>query len=232
MFNDKSTSRVPDMNEQDKAVFEEYFQLEHQVGINLQKGELLSQSPSLEEFEASIPLPFKLASDMKGVEQNMLRPLRQLGDVIEPLADYLKAQSRKIDLMMSYILQAQDESDTQLKTDSYGGGGFTLTTADDLDVDYWYTCKLFFQDEASAIYCLVRIIDVQDLGGLSDLDDSTIESSTDPTIDTSESSLKKYKLVFHRIREEDQELVVRASLHQQSKQLLKKTKQRQNENNQ
>ena len=41
---------------------------------------------------------------MQGLEQNMLRPLRQLGDVIEPLADYLKAQSRKIDLMMSYVL--------------------------------------------------------------------------------------------------------------------------------
>lgn len=211
------------MNEADQAIFEEYFQLEHQVDINIQTGNLISETPTQEEFEAMMPLPFKLASDMKGVEQNMLRPLRQLGDVIEPLADYLKAQSRKIDLMMSYILQAQDDNDTKLKTDSYGGGGFTVTSEEELDPDRYYICKLFFSDEASAIYCIGRIIDVVTL-------DSTLED-TEPT-NHDKPRRFQHKLVFHRIREEDQELVVRASLHQQSKQLLKKTKQRQNEKEQ
>ncbi|QTH64157.1 PilZ domain-containing protein [Psychrosphaera ytuae] len=201
------------MNEQDKALFEEYFQLEHKVDINVQQGVLLSDCPDEDEFEAMIPVPFKLASEMKGVEQNMLRPLRQLGDVIEPLADYLKAQSRKIDLMMSYILQAQDDSDHKTQTVSYGGGGFVFTSIQQFDLDSVLECKLFFSEEASAIYCLGRIIEVNDVD-----------------VEEHESPLYQYAVVFHRIREDDRELVVRASLHQQSKQLLKKTKQRQSEN--
>lgn len=201
------------MNEQDKALFEEYFQLTHQVDINVQQGPKITDSPDQEAFEEMIPVPFKLASEMKGVEQNMLRPLRQLGDVIEPLADYLKAQSRKIDLMMSYILQAQDDSDHKVKTDSYGGGGFIFTTPESFDCESTLECKLFFAEEASAIYCLGRIIE-----------------TTEIINNDSQEKLNRYTVLFHRIRDDDREIVVRASLHQQSKQLLKKTKQRQSEN--
>ena len=200
------------MNEQDSAQFSEYFQLNHAIEVNISKGDVLSNTPSDDEFDALIPLPYKLASEMKGVEQNMLRPLRQLGDVIEPLADYLKAQSRKIDLMMHYILQAQDEDDERHLTVSFGGGGFVFSSPDSYSKEDYLVCKLFFNDEASAIYCLGRVIDSCD---------------NDKQGDESETL---YTVLFHKIRDEDRETVVRASLHQQSKQLLKKTqKKRQRE---
>ncbi|MDA8621706.1 PilZ domain-containing protein [Psychrosphaera sp.] len=198
------------MNEQDFAQFSEYFQLNHAIEFNISKGDVLSNTPTDEEFEAQIPLPYKLASEMKGVEQNMLRPLRQLGDVIEPLADYLKAQSRKIDLMMHYILQAEDESDDRHSTVSFGGGGFVFKSSETYNETEYLVCKLFFNDEASAIYCLGKVIDV---------------------VKDSDSSNITYTILFHKIRDEDRETVVRASLHQQSKQLLKKTQKRDSENN-
>ena len=196
------------MNEQDFAQFSEYFQLNHAIEINISKGDVLSNTPTDDEFEALIPLPYKLASEMKGVEQNMLRPLRQLGDVIEPLADYLKAQSRKIDLMMHYILQAQDENDERHLTVSFGGGGFVFSSPDTYCNEDYLVCKLFFNDEASAIYCLGRVIE-------------QIDNDEGETL---------YTVLFHKIRDEDRETVVRASLHQQSKQLLKKTQKRDSEN--
>lgn len=192
------------MTDQDLQLFNEYFQLEHRVNVNITLGGDWSTLPSDEEFDRSIPVPYKIASEMKGMEQTMLRPLRQLGDVIEPLANYLKAQSRKIDLMMSYILQSEDETGDQYTTFSYGGGGFTFYTDTQWQTDQWFTCKLFFDDEATAVFCLSKLISCED------------KSSEDDV---------KYlnTMVFRKIREEDRESIVRASLHQQSKQLLKKT---------
>ena len=192
------------MTDHDK--FNEYFQLAHAIQVNVKAGGPITELPSYEQFEKAIPVPFKIASEMKGLEQTMLRPLRQLGDVIEPLADYLKAQSRKIDLMMSYILQSEDEKELQFQTLSYGGGGFTFGSDSPFDTDQYLICKLFFDEEAAAVFCYGKLIETQanqDTGGYIN------------------------KVMFHYIREDDQEVVVRASLHQQSKQLLKKTQARQ-----
>lgn len=191
------------MLQSDQELFEEYFQLEHQIGVNVEVNGPWSQVPDQDAFEQSIPLPFKVASEMKGLDQTMLRPLRALGDAIEPLADYLNAQSRKIDLMMSYILRAEDEQALQFATRSYGGGGFIFFSPDAFEVDSWATCKLFFDEDAAAVYCIGKVV--------------SSEKASD------EDECYENKVVFHRIRDEDREVVVRASLHQQSKLLLKKT---------
>jgi len=192
------------MNATDQERFNEYFQLEHEIQVNVKQGGSWETLPSYDSFERNIPVPFKMASEMKGLEQTMLRPLRQLGDVIEPLADYLKAQSRKIDLMMTYILQAEDEKDLQFVTQSYGGGGFTFTSEQPFTIDDWLVCKLFFDEEAAAVFCYGKLVE-----SVANTDD--------------EHTSYVNTVIFQHIREEDQEVVVRASLHQQSKQLLKKT---------
>lgn len=194
------------MTSEDQQAFEEYFQLAHSVPINVKVGGGIAEMPNQEEFEDSIPMAYKVASEMQGLEQNMLRPLRQLGDVIEPLADYLRAQSRKIDLMMSYVLQSQDESDLKFHTQTFGGGGFTFETEQSFDLNSYLICKLFFNEDAAAIYCYAKVAQ----------------------IDVREGS-KKYTMVFSRIRDDDREIVVRASLHLQSKQLLEKTRQKQSD---
>lgn len=201
------------MTEQDLALFQEYFQLQHQVNVNIVAGGEASTLPSIDVFEQMIPVPYKIASEMKGLEQNMLRPLRQLGDVVEPLAEYLKAQSRKIDLMMSYILKNEDDIGEQYHTKSYGGGGFIFESEQPFTLNHWYTCKLFFDEEATAVFCLAKLAAVE----------TTELETTDENNSVITNTIYTNTMVFHRIREEDRESVVRASLHQQSKQLLKKT---------
>lgn len=191
------------MTPEDQHAFEEYFQLAHSVPINVKAGASMESMPSQLEFEDSIPIAYKVASEMQGLEQNMLRPLRQLGDVVEPLAEYLRAQSRKIDLMMSYVLQSQDENDIKLHTTTFGGGGFTFESEQSFDINSYLICKLFFNEDAAAIYCYAKVAQ----------------------IDVNENN-KKYTMVFCRIRDDDREIVVRASLHLQSKQLLEKTRQK------
>ncbi|MBU2916506.1 PilZ domain-containing protein [Psychrosphaera sp. F3M07] len=205
------------MTEQDLELFSEYFQLEHQIPVNIKDGGDWDSIPTMDQFEAMIPTPYKIASEMKGLEQTMLRPLRQLGDVIEPLAEYLKAQSRKIDLMMSYILQGQDDDDLKFQASSYGGGGFVFQSEQVFTLNNWIQCKLFFNEEAAAVFCLGKIVEVE-----------TISPDEDIVNNEPPATSYTYKVVFHRIRDEDREVVVRASLHQQSKLLLNKTKQRSN----
>lgn len=196
------------MTEQDNTIYTEYFQIQHKVRVNLLVGGAFNTLPTQEQFEAAIPVPFKMASEMKGLEQTMLRPLRQLGDVIAPLADYLKAQSRKIDLLMTYILQGEDDKDDQYETQSYGGGGFTFVSDESFETEQWFTCKLFFDDEAAAVFCYCKLVESDEFEVEDDEQDTTQHLN---------------KMVFHRIRDDDREIIVRASLHQQSKQLLKKT---------
>jgi len=209
------------MTDQDLELFEEYFQLEHQIPVNIKDGGSWETIPNIEAFDAMIPAAYKIASEMQGLEQNMLRPLRQLGDAIEPLAEYLKAQSRKIDLMMSYILQGQDEDDIKFNASSYGGGGFVFQSEQAFTLNNWIQCKLFFNEEAAAVFCLGKIVEVESV-----VDPETVQN--DSADKQTPTQLFTHKVVFHRIRDEDREVVVRASLHQQSKMLLNKTKTRTN----
>ena len=177
--------------------FEQYFQIEYPIDINL---ELISehQLPKSDaDIEQFIPPLFKLVNEVNVIEQTALRPLRQLGDVAEELAQYLKLQSRKIDLVLSHILANENQDEEQLETFSFGGSGFTLITDESFLENVFYRCKLFLKDESAAVYCFCQVVD-------------------------SQLNNDKYKtrFVFSHIREQDQELLVRASLHAQAK-LLK-----------
>jgi hypothetical protein len=210
------------MTEQDLELFEEYFQLEHQIAVNVKDGGDWDSIPNMDDFDAMIPAAYKIASEMQGLEQSMLRPLRQLGEAIEPLAEYLKAQSRKIDLMMSYVLQSQDEDDLKFQANSYGGGGFVFQSEQSFKLNNWIQCKLFFNEDAAAVFCLGKVVEIQTVTPTQDELDGKTEEYKTPT------TSYIYKVVFHRIRDEDREVVVRASLHQQSKILLNKTKKKTN----
>ena len=76
--------------------------------------------------------------------------------------------------------QSQDEDDIKLQTVTYGGGGFTLLTTEELSPENYLKCKLFFNEEAAAIYCYAKIVKVE----------------------TTEDG-KLYTLVFCRIRDDD-----------------------------
>lgn len=185
------------MKEQEIQHFEEYFQLKHSVDAFINVDSPIDELPSDEEFESMIPEPFKIAADFNGLDQIMSKPMRQLGDMAEPLADFLKAQSRKIDLMLNYILQQHDDNSTQIRTVSYGGSGIIIPNTLKLNDNTYYPCKLYFSDDATAIYCLVKVI-------------------------SAEQNDDEQRLLFSQIREQDREVVVRATLHQQSKMLSKR----------
>ncbi|ALU42013.1 PilZ domain-containing protein [Pseudoalteromonas rubra] len=191
-----------------KDTFEQYFQIAESNQINLYPVDANMVPKSQAQLEAAIPPLFRLANEINELDLNALRPLRNLGDVASDLAAYLQAQSRKIDLIMSHILATEQPEDELLRCDSYGGGGIIATLEQDYDLGQNFRTKVFLQHEASAIFCYARVIDKEAL-----------------------DSGFRYTLAFTQIRDNDQELLVRASLHAQTRQLKKRQSPDENEQN-
>jgi len=182
------------------AQFNEFFSIEHEFSVNITEVEL-SHMPSFEHFIKHMPLPFKISSDMVALDQAALRPLQGLSDSAGQLVEYLNHQSRKIDLLVGYILSQEDAPEKRYTGTSFGGGGITFSSDKSFTLGQMLELKVFLLEENCAVYCIGEVVET-----------STEQSSEKPLSN-------QYKVVFHFLREEDREVLVRTSLHLQSKQL-------------
>lgn len=187
--------------EQKKAQFDEYFSINHSINVNAKILPASTSIPDESSIEDVMPYAFKIASEMATIEAQALRPLRHLSDHAESLADYLNHQARKIDLMMSFILHQQDEADFRFQTVTFGGGGIVISSDSEMNIGDKAELKLFLDQEAAAIFCFGEVISCEKK-------DAAFEVA----------------FIFSSIREQDQELLVRASLHIQTQQLRKRAK--------
>ncbi|NRA61442.1 MAG: PilZ domain-containing protein [Psychrobium sp.] len=185
------------------SVEQHFFSIEHDFEVHATPMPLDSVLPSEDDFLRQMPASFRLASQLNELESSALRPLRQLGDSAHELASFLNVQSKKIDLIMSYILTLSDDHQYRLRGTSFGGSNLTYISPDPLIVDQLITLKIFIKDSNCAIYCLARVI------ASTSADDAFIIEA-------------KYEM----INDEDLELLVRTSLHVQSAQLKERAQQR------
>ncbi|ARD43445.1 hypothetical protein [Colwellia sp. PAMC 21821] len=191
-------------NQTKLAQFDEFFSINYDFHINASVIEL-AQLPSYQQFIENMPAPFKIASEVNSIDQNALRPLQAAAGVASQLMEHLNLQAKKMDLLVGYILSQQNEASMRFQAVKFGGGGIifkakdptTFITSDFIEL------KLFFSDENTALYCIGEIVNSELVDGES-----------------------QHKVIFHHIREEDQETLVRNSLHQQSKQLQALAQQR------
>lgn len=186
-----------------QAQFDEYFSITHAINANMRVLNAEEVVPDIENIEDAMPYAFRIASEMAAIEAQAIRPLRNLSDHAESLADYLNHQSRKIDLMMSFILHQQDEPEYRFKTVKLGGGGVIIDAPNAVEVGANAELKLFLDAEAAAIFCFGEVI-------------------------SCEQKEDRYHIafIFNTIREQDQELLVRASLHIQTLQLRKRAQEK------
>lgn len=187
-----------DSVEAKQKLYNEFFTIKHELHVNVKLMADDFSVPSQEELVAAMPYPFRMASEMSELEAKALRPLRTLGEHAKELLNYLNQQSKKIDLMMSYILQQQDDPQERLLSTEFGGGGISVASLEPMPVGTVCQLKIFIEEEASAVFCFGEII------------------SCNPKEDGYHSAI-----VFSSITEQDQELLVRSSLHLQTKQLKK-----------
>lgn len=192
--------------EQKQAQFDEFFMIAHTLNVNVDVLQEDVQLPHSDDLDSVMPYAFRIASEMASIEAQALRPLRHLSDHADSLAEYLNHQARKIDLMMSFILHQQDDETKRYETVKFGGGGVVVKSAHPIAVGCLAELKIFLDQEAAAIFCYGEVI-------------ACHEQENDYHI----------AFIFSRIREQDQELLVRASLHLQTLELRKRSKSRQSE---
>ena len=196
---------INETTEQKLVKYNEFFSIEHEFSINILPVDA-HKNTSYEQFIAQMPTPFKMASDMSCIDQAALRPLQALSGVASQLVEFLNHQSTKIDLLIGYILSQQDDERHRYQGLKFGGGGLLFTASKAFEPSQLLEMKVFLTNENYAVYCYGEVIEV--------------EQNQDAYL---------HKVVFHFIREEDREVLVRTSLHEQSKQLQLLAKQRNQE---
>ncbi|KKL02841.1 PilZ domain-containing protein [Rheinheimera mesophila] len=189
--------------------FADYFQIEHQTTVNLVpcSGPL----PDQEGFLRLIPDAFKMTSELSQLNNSSIRTLNAVKELSADLAHYLQQQARKLDALTHYVLRSQDDPKQRFHTFSYGGSGVQVWMNEAVALGQIYEVKLFLDNNDGALYCLGQVIDVIHRQGAQ----------------PEQPAQYLVKILFRRIRDEDRDMVVRASLHEQSKQLKRKAEQRQ-----
>jgi hypothetical protein len=188
--------------EQKHQQFDEFFMIKHNIPVNMRCVADDFVLPEIDDLHRHMPYEFQIATELSGIDAKALRPLRRLGEPAFELVEFLNHQSRKIDLMMSLILQQHSKNEQTYDSIQFGGGGIVLGSESELLLGGVIELKLFLREEASAIFCYAEVI------------------ACKPVDDTYHVSL-----IFTRIREEDQDLLVTASLHLQAANLRKRKKQ-------
>ncbi len=184
--------------------YQDYFVIDHQTHVNIKP--FVGEAPDEATFLQLIPEPFLMAGEMAQLDRAMLKPLARLGDMAEELALYLKVQAKKIDTMMRYILLQQDDLSYRHQTISYGGSALNYLSKSALEAGQLLEVKLFLDESEGAIFTIAVVLECQPQ------DEQFLIRAT-----------------YYQIREQDREVIVRASLHQQSRQLKLKAQLRQQE---
>lgn len=190
----------PNDFEQKLSSYHEFFSIEHEFSVNITMLDA-GDNVNFEQFLSTIPMPFKLATDMSSIDSSALRSLQNLGSSASLLVNFLNQQAQKVDLLIGYILSQQDDVQHRYSGIKFGGGGIKFTAPTAFILGELLVLKVFLLENNCAIYCYGEIIDIECI------DEQYI-----------------HKVIFHFIREEDREILVRASLHEQAKQLQKLAK--------
>lgn len=201
-----------------KDEFNAYFLVEHAANVNLVPLKV-QQLPTESEFEASIPDVFKMATELSEVEAKALRPLRSVADRFDDLIQLISLQSKKIDIIMGYVLMQQDEERHRYQSVRFGGAGIEVVSSQAMPEGTLLEVKLFVQEEHAAIYAIGEVIQCEQL--------RCEQSTTEPL---SESPSFKLAILYQRLREDDQEVIVRSTLHLQTAQLKRQRTQREHAN--
>ncbi|MDP2560288.1 PilZ domain-containing protein [Psychrobium sp. 1_MG-2023] len=180
-----------------------FFSINHPFDVSAVPLAPHAKVPTQEEFEADMPAPFKLASQINQLESAAVKPLRQLSETSHDLVDFLRLQSQKIDLMMSYVLTMADGDDNKHLGHSFGGSKLSYNAPEALEIGCLVQLKIFIKENNCAIFCLGRV-------------SACDKQSNSYLIETE----------FALIRNDDQEQLVRTSLNIQSNQLKQRAAKR------
>lgn len=188
--------------------YQEYYSIADALPINVQPLHSAQDVPSWESFEQEVPEVFRLASELHSTDATTTTALRHLGETAELIAQVLHQQNMKLNLLLGYVLRNEDNAEQRLHTTEFGAGGVRYIDNDSsLSLGQNVQLKVFFNasghNVAAAIYAYAEV--------------AAIETTPAGQVIT---------LAFTRILDSDRELIVRATLHAQTRLLKKRAEER------
>jgi hypothetical protein len=180
---------------------QEYFTVHHALTVNVEPMAEEFQLPLETQFEAEIPAPFVVANEFSQLDQlhESARHDLKNGD-FRHVVQLLDAQNSKLNLLLTYMLSQQDDLAFRHQTQTFGASQFSYIASSPLAKQTIVRAKLFLEYPAAAIYCYGSITASEAL------EDEYLISV-------------KYVL----IRDIDQDLIIKAALHQQQKLLRQRS---------
>lgn len=154
--------------------------------------------PDSTTFEREIPETFKISDLMANLDSSNARSIRHMSEDLSYLVDIINNQSKKLNLLMAYILIQEEDPQYRAYTQTWGGSHLSYISAVPVQPQQILRIKIFLYDEASAVYCYGRVLKT--------------EAGPSPA-----EQLVHVDYVL--LRHQDRELLIRASVHEQSRQL-------------
>ncbi|WP_117234364.1 PilZ domain-containing protein [Vibrio maerlii] len=180
---------------------QEFFTVHHALTANIEPLDEQFTLPSVQDFESEIPAPFVVASDFSQLDLLTDSAKQELKNSdFKHLIQLLDAQNSKLNLLLTFMLAQQDDEQFRANTISFGASQFTYKSSTALKIDQLARVKLFVEQPAAAIYCYAYVADCQ-------------ASGKDYEI------TMRYKL----LRDNDQDLLIKAALIQQQKLLRQRS---------
>ena len=194
---------IPDSNS--------YFSVPHNFNAYLSPWDASEGLPSEDELKDMQSVGLRLLTEVKNLEASCLLQLRHLDNDAKAVVDFLKLQSRKVDLVLQHVLEKEVQEGQHVKGNQFGGSSISITSTFALNVGDYYKTHIYMHTEVVALLCICQVTQCSPIHQ-DDLDDP-------------DSTPQWHcELEFSQILEDDIEQLVKASLGVQQK-MLKKRKQ-------
>ncbi|WP_070962997.1 PilZ domain-containing protein [Vibrio sonorensis] len=180
---------------------QEFFSVNHQMNVNV---ELLDSDfvfPSFELFTGEIPTSFIVASEFTQLDHlNELAHAELKTHDLKSVVTLLDNQNAKLNLLLTYMLSQQDIAENRYQTTSFGASQFNCTMPVSCQIMSKVRVKLFLEHPAAAIYCYAHVTECEE---------------------SEQGFLVTFK--YDLLRDEDQDLLIKAALYQQQKLLRQRS---------
>lgn len=180
-----------------------YFSINHPFDAYLQAWDNNLPLPTVAQLSLMLPPSLQLISDIKSLESDCLLQLRHLDDDAKTVVEFLKLQSRKIDMVLQHVIGKEEYDGDRYAGSHFGGSSITVTSSEELPLGSDFKVSLQIKEELVALICFAKVQSCR------------LINNEDETAPQSFSA----QLAFSVIKDADVEQLVKASLSLQQKQL-------------
>ena len=181
----------------------DYFSVKHDFKAYLTPWPENMPVPSETDLALMLPLGLQLISNVKSLEADCLLQLRHLDDEAKTVVEYLKLQSRKVDLVLQYVLEQETHEGELHPGLFFGGSGIRITNSDPFNIGAQFKITCHIKEELVVLLCFGQVTATQAIEGN----------------DASSKACYLTNIEFTQISDSDVEQLVKASLSVQQKQL-------------